>query len=343
MTITVPDEAHARFVELLYRTVLRREPDPSGRATVLAMLQQGACVTDLLAGALASPEFLSTRLVPAHALVGDGYDPANDPHMQSFATPAVRARSDTLAAAQPIDRATFDAVVARAVERFHAELAGFADQDSYLATHFERFYEIANLVTTLLDERGLRAGNVLDVGFSVNTMILQFLLPDAVVSVCDRFGGALPPSLSGESFLADLAASDLQDLDLGYRADVIIFAEVLEHLLANPVRVLSFLIRHLAEGGRLVLTTPNFFRRELLDRIRWQINPQPILPMESMSDDVPHFHVREYAMKELLIFAEQAGGRIEAFFYSSCWDSAADRDQLPPHEWSNMVVVIGRA
>ena len=80
---------------------------------------------------------------------------------------------------------------------------------------------------------------------SINTVILQHLFPSARVIVVDRADVTLNPNQPFDLFNVDLTSPDLDNVVLPNKFDLILFAEVLEHLLANPVRVLNFLIRHL--------------------------------------------------------------------------------------------------
>lgn len=54
----------------------------------------------------------------------------------------------------------------------------------------------------------------------------------------------------------ELRQGDAETLDLGERFDVVLAGELIEHL-SNPGRFLERAREHLADGGRLVLTTPN--------------------------------------------------------------------------------------
>lgn len=56
----------------------------------------------------------------------------------------------------------------------------------------------------------------------------------------------------------DVHLADAQDFDLGRQFDVIFAGEIIEHL-DNVHGFLSSVRRHLAPGGRFVLTTPNAF------------------------------------------------------------------------------------
>ncbi len=109
----------------------------------------------------------------------------------------------------------------------------------------------------------------------------------------------------GPYFSIDLTGPDpLRDLPTGY--DLVLFVEVLEHLLANPIRVLRALRSRLAPGGGLLLTTPNQARL----RNRWNLlrNRSIREPEAFPLDDRPLYgHVMEYAWEDLASFLPAAG------------------------------------
>jgi 2-polyprenyl-3-methyl-5-hydroxy-6-metoxy-1,4-benzoquinol methylase len=118
--------------------------------------------------------------------------------------------------------------------------------------------------------------------------------------------------------------------------DFIALAEVLEHLVVNPVELLEQLLNLLKPTGALYLTTPNIFRAEL--RKKWTAleNPNAIYPKSGENWDKHHHH-REFGAVELLRLIQQAGGEIRAFYYSSCWDRG---DVFPPDQRANLVYLV---
>jgi 2-polyprenyl-3-methyl-5-hydroxy-6-metoxy-1,4-benzoquinol methylase len=54
----------------------------------------------------------------------------------------------------------------------------------------------------------------------------------------------------------ELVTADCETMDLGGRFELIVMADVIEHL-ARPGQALEVLVRHLEPGGELILTTPN--------------------------------------------------------------------------------------
>lgn len=97
------------------------------------------------------------------------------------------------------------------------------------------------------------------------------------------------------------------------------FAEVLEHLLVEPVALVRDLLSLLSPSGLLYLTTPNFFRPENMERFAAGCNPQPYYPGTAQNWDA-HYHHREYSMTELMDVVQQAGGVLAAAYFSDCWN-----------------------
>ena len=172
----------------------------------------------------------------------------------------------------PIDRNAYEKACAAALPKM-ADLP-LGPQVDYLEVHKDRFYEMDNVAALLLSASG--GGSLLDVGMSINTVMLQTLLDDTQVTVLDRPDLRLGSNSPYLLFNCDLNDPELDQQDLGERFDVILFAEILEHLTANPVRVLRFFINHLNDNGFLFLTTPNFFARGNVERMSQLKNPQPV-------------------------------------------------------------------
>jgi predicted SAM-dependent methyltransferase len=96
--------------------------------------------------------------------------------------------------------------------------------------------------------------------------------------------------------------------------DVVLCCELIEHLILDPMHLLFECHRILAEGGLLVLTTPN--AASLTSVVRtlqgWR-NPQVFSAYPAAGNcDTPH--VREYTARELADAVEAAGFEVEALF-----------------------------
>lgn len=143
---------------------------------------------------------------------------------------------------------------------------------------------------------------ILDVGASYEAAMLR-----ALPAVVDSLG--IPdvrfPPQEGERHI-DLDLTDASQperwpqLD-GY--DVVVCAEVIEHLAISPAHVLRLLAGALREDGWLIVQTPNAARFSNRARLLLGRNP-----FELLRDDRSNpGHIREYTVKELLGLARAAG------------------------------------
>ena len=64
-------------------------------------------------------------------------------------------------------------------------------------------------------------------------------------------------------------ADATSDADLGERFDLVLAMDVIEHV-DNPVGLMKFCARHLAPGGRVLVSTPNPFSRKFIRQFRRQ-------------------------------------------------------------------------
>jgi SAM-dependent methyltransferase len=101
--------------------------------------------------------------------------------------------------------------------------------------------------------------------------------------------------------------------------DVVLFCEMLEHLLMNPVAALREIHRVLRPGGVLVLTTPNVVRLD---------NALSVVAGRNIYDPYSGYgpygrHNREYTSDELRRLLEFAGFQVETSFTADGHESTA--------------------
>jgi SAM-dependent methyltransferase len=165
--------------------------------------------------------------------------------------------------------------------------------------HAQRYEALLAKVRELAPERP----RILDVGQAYEAERLR-ALPGAVVDTLG-FGDERFPPRDGERHIPfDLKAAGVQDVwPEGDRYDVVVCAEVIEHLPISPVNALRFLGSALKRGGWLVLQTPNAAR--IGNRLRLLGGRNPF---EELRDDlVSPGHIREYTVDEVIELGRAAG------------------------------------
>lgn len=167
---------------------------------------------------------------------------------------------------------------------------------NYWQRHLPRFQYLAELVGQLQAGRE-PFRRVLDVGMGFQTSLLERLLPDARIDCLghDPDHRFLPKQeytfhRLDLNEITPASASSIAD-----RYDLIVFMEVVEHLLLPPETVLACLGALLAPGGLLLLTTPN----AAWIRNRWQLlfGRNPFEPLRADKSELGH--IREYTLAEI--------------------------------------------
>jgi SAM-dependent methyltransferase len=148
---------------------------------------------------------------------------------------------------------------------------------------------------------------VLEIGSNpyFTTLLLRQARPDWHLSGTNWNGAPGPPLdqalVDHEGRVVLRATSDLVDVEADAlphpdgSLDLVLFCEVVEHLVADPVFALREIHRVLRPGGRLLLTTPNVSRA---DNVRHVVEDRSIY--DPYSGYGPHGrHNREYDAREL--------------------------------------------
>lgn len=182
-------------------------------------------------------------------------------------------------------------------------MAGHVASLGIHAKRYERLFATIAPLTSSINSNGVR---ILDVGPWWQTALFRSLLSVPV----DTMGlGQAPPAIDqpreGERYYQ-------QDLNRAvyeaYRSDlpnydIIVMAEVLEHLPVAATHLLKRIKTYLKAGGFLVLTTPNGVA--LKKRIKLL---EGKVPYTLISEDPAYpSHFREYTLSELLAFARTCG------------------------------------
>jgi len=224
-------------------------------------------------------------------------------------------------------------------------------QQEYGRQHKQRFRELLNALVLLT--RNKEMPKIIDFGISEFSAFYKRFKPGILLHTADRptdenyigFTKKVCENVSGcaQHFEIDLnRPKSIRPLFAEHQRsyDLILFTEILEHLIVNPIELLKELLNLLNDNGSLYLTTPNFYSKRNLDLIALRENPQAVYPEADGNWDA-HHHFREYCAKELLAMIEKAGGETTRFYYSNCWDNEKGSN-YPVEQRENLVFVIER-
>jgi 2-polyprenyl-3-methyl-5-hydroxy-6-metoxy-1,4-benzoquinol methylase len=192
------------------------------------------------------------------------------------------------------------------------ERAQLLDQEAraYVDYHAERYARLLSVVEEYTrDVRSSDRLHVLDIGPNVEVALLRAALPGAVVDTMGFAHPALPPRADECHLEFDLNNASIPDRrpTLERRYDVVVLAEVAEHLYIPLAVVLACVANWLRAGGFVVVQTPN--AAALHKRMRLLVGRNPIEPPRACRENPGHLH--EYTLSELRDQVAAAGLVVE--------------------------------
>jgi 2-polyprenyl-6-hydroxyphenyl methylase/3-demethylubiquinone-9 3-methyltransferase len=178
---------------------------------------------------------------------------------------------------------------------------------SYLEHHYSRICQTRKYILENMPAQSL---NIIDIGAHWLHQTLLYALDGHRVTAAD-----LPFTLA-ESCVQEVASQNQIQIytydDLSQKSvfdglqsdsyDLILFTEIIEHLTFNPVDMWKGIYKILKPGGKIILTTPNYyyigqtFKRwfRAFKRMGGSISIEDVLKLKTMG---PHW--KEYSVKEL--------------------------------------------
>ncbi len=128
---------------------------------------------------------------------------------------------------------------------------------------------------------------------------------------------------------------EAEDIPIDNEFKVILFCEVLEHLINDPIAALLRIKKSLKEGGILILSTPNVSRLENIAKMISGVNIY-----DPYSGYGPYGrHNREYNRHELHLLLSHLGFEIEESFTSDVHVNTSN-NYYPVDEFSNNILTI---
>jgi trans-aconitate methyltransferase len=174
---------------------------------------------------------------------------------------------------------------------------------AYRDYHRARFDFLMKAVRALAPADGAKLA-LLDVGPGLQTAMFRRELPRATVNTMGFADRLIAPRAGERHF--ELNLDEAVRGESPYSAaphDVIVMAEVIEHLTVPADAVLRFLSAWLAPKGTLIVQTPNAVA--LHKRLRMLAGRNPYQPIRPSRTNPGHFH--EYTLEELSAAARAAG------------------------------------
>jgi SAM-dependent methyltransferase len=188
----------------------------------------------------------------------------------------------------------------------------------YIQFHLRRFVFLLNLIAELLDRLNARTeapARYLDVGPHLMTRLADHFFGRRVR--IDTLGWENPRTYDtgrvARHFEFDL--NDAYDRDRWPEAvehDLVLMAEVIEHLYTAPEQVLGFLLRYVRPGGYVIIGTPNAV--SIQHRLAMVAGRHPYERIRLDRTNPGHF--REYTRQELAEVARGAGFSVDRVSYS---------------------------
>ena len=169
---------------------------------------------------------------------------------------------------------------------------------AYIRYHAPRYAYLLGLVADLLGRGPAAEASFLDVGPGYQTELLCLRFPNTVVNTLgfEHPGVKSTPQGRHYDFDLNLAYDETRWPDLPAH-DVVVMAEVIEHLTTSPVALYRGLARAIRPGGHLVVQTPN--AAALAKRLRLLTGRPPGSHLDVVTRPDNPTHFREFFPVEL--------------------------------------------
>src|SRR6266550_1208257 len=224
-----------------------------------------------------------------------------------------------------------------------------ADHDQeewvYLTYHAVRLAFLVNLIGARLNGYSVlppRRVRVLDVGPHFLTSLLHRFFGDRIVlhTLGWENERLAPARIIAKHIPFDLnAAHDSSRWPRTEAYDIVVMAEVIEHLYTAPRLVLAFLASLLDDRGSLIIQTPNAVA--LRNRVKMLLGQNPFEPIREKLSNPGHF--REYTGQELVTIGERAGLECEHLAYLDYWPTnpvVRVVQRLNPHLRNGLTLIL---
>jgi len=192
--------------------------------------------------------------------------------------------------------------------------------------HAPRYEILLGVVDAAIAAAGSDPVRLLDVGPSFQTEAIRELFPGVHVDSLGFADARFPPPRDGERHVDfDLDRSDdPAEWPAAEPYDVVVCAEVIEHLHTSPAHVFRLFASLLRSSGALVLQTPN---AAALSRRFWLLaGRNPYEPIRENKNQAGHF--REYTAAELRSLLTAGGFDVRDVRLANYFLSGSEKNRL---------------
>ncbi len=195
-------------------------------------------------------------------------------------------------------------------------------EEQYVEFHRDRYRLLMERIVVSVGRIGRAGPDVLVAGPSHETALIAARFPSARVDTLGVYDQRFPaPSGRHHEFDLNLCR-DRQPGPGPY--DIVVLAEVIEHLQISPRTVFGFFRGLLRPGGELIVQTPN--AASLAKRWNLLVGRNPFMPIPEAPDSSQHW--REYTAQELAAFAAGAGLEVAGLTIDNCYRHVGARAQF---------------
>lgn len=188
---------------------------------------------------------------------------------------------------------------------FFPETELSTEEKLYLDFMIERYEWLLAHIDRLLAGRQLENLQILDIGPSFQTELLRAAYPPATINSLGLTVNRPGPREHEKHWMVDLNdVGTPPDAEMG-RYDLIVMAEVIEHLHTAPEAVFRWLKHLMRPESLLIIQTPNAVA--LHKRFQMLVGRHPFLPINESRESPSHF--RESTAMELVTMAATEGLR----------------------------------
>jgi len=169
-----------------------------------------------------------------------------------------------------------------------------AESREYINAHAWRYQYLLEEIDELIQNNQIT--NILDIGCAYQTELLRQIYPELIVDTLGFEDVRFKTRHIDKHIEYDLnQAQNKQYPQIG-KYDLVIMAEVIEHLYTAPSLIFDFMYHIIAPAGFLIIQTPNAVG--LPKRLKMLIGKHPF---EMLREDMKNpGHYREYTLSELI-------------------------------------------